>query len=240
MGATPAWLTVALAVPDINEKWLQPFAKSLLSAVEQFGAQLIGGDMTRGPLSITVNATGFVDPDHIMRRDAAKQGDSIYVTGTLGDAALGLKLLNEQDQMDYFLARLNRPTPRMEFGQAVAEYCSCAIDISDGLVADLGHILKASQCGAEITMDAIPISTELRSYYDAIGEIDWNTVICSGDDYELCIVVSEQFASSVQAIADSMQLPLTKIGEITSDTGLQLNGLDGEPVVLEKKGYNHF
>lgn len=247
MGATPAWLTLALTMPDANSQWLQSFAKSFGETAKMFELQLIGGDTTRGPLSVTVQATGFVEPNHIMRRDSARPGDSIYVTGSLGDASLGLKLLSDADnsQVDqnvlgHCLNRLNRPVPRIEFGCAVAEYCTCAIDISDGLVADLGHILKASHYGAEIIVDAVPISTELRSYFDAMGAIDWEMVISGGDDYELCLVIAEQHVSTVTSLAESMNLPLTRIGAINSEPELRIMYASGESLTINKSGYRHF
>ena len=257
MGATPAWLTLALSIPDADTQWLQSFSRSFSDTAKYFDMQLIGGDTTRGPLSITVQATGFVEPGHIMRRDSARPGDSIFVTGSLGDAALGLLLLNEQKIIDkpvfeYCLGRLNRPTPRVEFACAVAEYCACAIDISDGLVADLGHILEASQkfsqCGAEIIVDAVPVSSELRSYYDRVsntsdnspGAINWELVLCSGDDYELCLVVSEQQVSAVVSLADSMRLPLSRVGVINAGPGLQFVDASGESLTITKSGYDHF
>jgi thiamine-monophosphate kinase len=247
MGATPAWLTLALTMPDANSQWLQSFAKSFGETAKMFELQLIGGDTTRGPLSVTVQATGFVEPNHIMRRDSARPGDSIYVTGSLGDASLGLKLLSnadnsqvDQNVLGHCLNRLNRPVPRIEFGCAVAEYCTCAIDISDGLVADLGHILKASHYGAEIIVDTVPISTELRSYFDAMGAIDWEMVISGGDDYELCLVIAEQHVSTVTSLAESMNLPLTRIGAINLEPELRIMYASGESLTINKSGYRHF
>jgi thiamine-monophosphate kinase len=254
MGAKPAWLTLALTIPNANSQWLLPFSKSFSETAKMFEMQLIGGDTTRGSLSVTVQATGFVEPNHIMRRDRARPGDSIYVTGTLGDAALGLKHLSDVDKniLGYCINRLNRPTPRIEFGCAVAEYCSCAIDISDGLVADLGHILEASQkfnqCGAEIVIDNVPVSRELSTYFGVSPEksgynqdaIDWEMVMCAGDDYELCLVIAEQHVPAVTSLAESMSLPLTRIGVINSQREIRFVDASGESLTINKTGYNHF
>lgn len=168
MGARPAWLTLALTLPEVQTEWLQEFSDSFNQTCKDYGVQLIGGDTTCGPLAITVQATGFVEPDRAMRRDAAKAGDRIYITGALGDAALGLRLLSangnvEEEIYSVCIERLNRPLARLAFALAAAEFCSCAIDISDGLLADLGHILEASQCGADIQLAQIPLSDELKN-----------------------------------------------------------------------------
>ncbi len=249
MGAEPAWLTLALTLPDIKSDWLQSFSKSFAKTSKDYGVQLIGGDTTQGPLAITVQAMGLIDPDLSMQRGNAKPGDLIYVTGTLGDAALGLKLLLsntsvEQEILAPCLSKLNRPVPRVSFARAAAKHCTCAIDISDGLAADLGHILDASQCSAEIYLDQLPVSRELEKYYtDPVNgniEIDWGLVLAGGDDYELCMTISEKLSASLVSLAESMNLSLTHIGNIGSGNELQILGANGQQFLLDKSGYEHF
>ena len=182
MGAEPAWATLALTLPNSNEPWLDAFSTSFRETLKAYGVQLIGGDTTQGPLSITVQLTGFVDVNKAMRRDAAKSNDKIYVTGCLGDAALGLELLNAHDLPDQAIRescvkQLNRPVPRVEFAQKLIEYCSCAIDISDGLLSDLGHILKASNCGATVYYDQLPTSKEFKKSSAYLNDLDYKKMI---------------------------------------------------------------
>ena len=249
MGAEPAWITLALTLPDVKTDWLQSFSESFTKTSKDFGVQLVGGDTTQGPLAITVQATGLVDSRHSMQRGNAKPGDLIYVTGTLGDAALGLKLLVsktsvDQEVLDLCLNKLNRPVPRITFARAATEYCSCAIDISDGLAADLGHILDASRCSAEIYLDKLPVSRELEKYFTdpASGktEIDWELVLGGGDDYELCMTLPEALSPSLVSLAESMDLPLTCVGRIGSGDELRILDASGQRYVLDTSGYEHF
>jgi thiamine-monophosphate kinase len=249
MGAEPAWVTLALTLPDISNDWLQAFSESFSKTLSDYGMQLIGGDTTQGPLSITVQATGFIDPDHAMQRNNAQSGDLVYVTGTLGDASIGLELLTKQvsvDQkiFDQCVGKLNHPVPRVEFARAAAQYCSCAIDVSDGLIADLGHILSSSHCGAEIHLDRVPLSKELREYFiDSTSKdrgINWARVLGGGDDYELCMTISDDKADSLIALAESMNLELTCIGRVDAGNDLRVLDSEGQQYVLDKTGYGHF
>jgi thiamine-monophosphate kinase len=252
MGAEPAWLTLSLTLPDANDRWLSEFSESFFKTAKKYDVQVIGGDTTQGELSVTVQATGFVDPDRSMRRGNAKPGDLIYVTGTLGDAALGLKLLSDtsvqQEKPGLFLDKLNRPVPRVEFARCASEYCECAIDISDGLAADLGHILNASSCGAEIYLDKLPVSRDLKKYFTDIAqgnaqgnaEIDWSIVLGGGDDYELCLALPESLSPSLVSLAESMELPLTCIGSINSGEDLRIIDTNGHRYFLASQGYEHF
>lgn len=249
MGAEPAWATLALTLPAVDKEWLQEFSDSFKKTLRDYNVQLVGGDTTQGPLTVTVQATGFVDSQYVMRRDGAKPGDLIFITGTLGDAALGLKLLSldvpvAQVIFDFCLNRLNRPEPRIDFAQAAAKYCSCAIDVSDGLIADLGHVISSSQCGADIYLDKLPLSNELRQYFstgiDNNGEIDWPMILAGGDDYELCIMVDKSQVNSVEQFAESINLSLTCIGEVSAVNGLRIIDARNELYVLERHGYQHF
>lgn len=249
MGAEPSWVTLALTLPGVDEEWLKEFSDSFKKTLLDYNVQLVGGDTTQGSLSVTVQATGFVDSEYVMRRDKAKPGELIYITGTLGDAALGLKLMSQEVPVaqltsGYFFDKLNRPIPRVAFAQDAAKLCSCAIDISDGLLADLGHIVGASQCGAEIYLDKLPLSKQLRQYFsdsvDIDNEIDWAMVLTGGDDYELCITVGKDQADSIEQLAESMNVSLTCIGTVSADNKLKVIDASGQLYTLEHYGYQHF
>ena len=248
MGAEPAWLTLALTLSEVNEEWLQEFSQAFQQTAQRYGVQLVGGDTTRGSLSVTVQATGFVDADKVMRRDTAKAGDSIYLTGTLGDAALALRLLQgdalqgeSSTDVAYLLSRLNRPEPRLAFAQAVSAYARCAIDVSDGLLADLGHIISASQCGARLELAALPLSNALLSVYSNNNEnIDLQAILSGGDDYELCLAINPEFESVVLKLAESVKLPLTKIGQMTNSGVIECIDQQGRRVDFLASGYQHF
>lgn len=246
MGADPAWATLALSLPESNVQWLEAFSLSFKETLNAYGMQLVGGDTTQGPLSVTVQLTGFIDSIKTMRRDAAKPGDKIYVTGCLGDAALALKLLDIQDLPDPMirdscLKKLNRPVPRVEFAQKAVEYCSCAIDISDGLLSDLGHILKASGCGAKVYFDQLPASRAFRKSPIYLNGLDYKQMILAGgDDYELCLVASPENEDALFLLAESTGLRLTHIGEINTSGELSVINSGGEPIEFSRTGYEHF
>lgn len=246
MGAEPAWATLALSLPESNEQWLQAFSLSFKETLDAYGVQLVGGDTTQGPLSVTVQLTGFVDAAKTMRRDAASPGDKIYVTGYLGDAALGLKLVDVHDFPDHSIRKscikkLNRPVPRVEFAQKAVEYCSCAIDISDGLLSDLGHILKVSTCGAKVYFDLLPASKEFRQCSEYLTACDYEQMqLADGDDYELCLVASAQNEAALFALAESSGVLLTHIGEIDTSCELSVINSNGDLIELSRSGYEHF
>ena len=245
MGAKPAWATLALTLPESSESWLAAFSNSFKKTLDDYGLSLIGGDTTQGPLSITVQLTGFVDPEKAMRRDAAKVGDKIYVTGHLGDAALGLNLLDVHELHDptirqSSIKKLNRPVPRVEFAQKAVEHCACAIDISDGLLSDLGHILKASSCGAKVYFDQLPTS---QKFQECSGYLDLDykqMLLAGGDDYELCLVCAADNEEALFAIAESEGLLLTHIGEIDASAELSVINDSGDLIELNSSGYEHF
>lgn len=244
MGAQPAWLTLALSLPQVDEGWLRSFSDSFRQMAEKYNVQLIGGDTTQGPLSITVQAMGLVDADSLMRRDTARPGDAIYVSGTLGDAAAGLKIAQQGLAVDesraWLLDRLNCPEPRVALGMKVAEYCSCAIDISDGLAADLGHILEASHCGATVNIDRVPLSHQLVEYSINRNEVDWEMVLSGGDDYELCLVVAPENENRLMSIASDVSLPLTRVGVIEDHNSLNIVDQTGAKYLFDHSGYEHF
>jgi thiamine-monophosphate kinase len=244
MGAQPAWLTLALTLPQVDEVWLEAFAREFIDTATRYGAELIGGDTTRGPQCISVTAMGLVDADTAMRRDRAQVGDAIYVTGSLGDAGIGLSLLQKDEVYDdsaaWLVNRLNRPQPRVEFAAKAATCCNCAIDISDGLAADLGHVLDASGCGADVQLDSIPLSPQALAHFNAAGGIDWDTVLSGGDDYELCVVSAPANETQLMQAAQHSGTRLSRVGEITRRQGLQFIDADGETLILSKRGFEHF
>ena len=245
MGATPSWVTLAITLPAVDESWLTAFSQQLYTVLSTFNISLIGGDTTRGPLSITVQAMGLCDMDKILRRDRAKVGDKVFVTGDLGDAAIGLHAaFNRLDDEKLLpcIHRLNRPEARVSFAEQLTQYSSCAIDVSDGLVADLGHILKASQCGARIDLSTIPLSCSAQYYFQKYHNniIDWSKVLTQGDDYELCFTVDESDQSAVMALAQRHQLKLTCIGEITDSGELLCFDANKRAVHFLETGFKHF
>ncbi len=245
MGAEPAWLCLSLTLPEIKHPWLSEFSAQLKQTLAENDISLIGGDTTRGPLSITMQAMGLLNKAKAMRRNQARPGDRIFVTGTLGDAAIGLRCVTENLD-DPALAdcvhKLNRPQARNRFALALVNYCDCAIDISDGLLADLGHLLEASHCGAIIQQAAIPISTAAAYYCDHYcqHQTDWSMVLSHGDDYELCFTVAADKVAAVEKLADTLSLPVSCIGEITEEKSLICVDKHNKPVNYTMLGYQHF
>ncbi|MBE9567249.1 MAG: thiamine-phosphate kinase [Proteobacteria bacterium] len=245
MGARPAWLTLAITMPDIDEQWLASFSGELSSVLSQFNIALIGGDTTKGPLSITIQAMGLCDSDKTLRRDTARPGDKIFVTGSLGAAAVGLLVVQngiEDKVLQPCVDDLNRPRARVEFGQALTEYSSCAIDVSDGLIADLGHILKASDRGAIIKLSEIPLSSATAYYYKHYNDqlIDWDMVLTRGDDYELCFTASADRVPEIYKLAEKHKLEVSCIGEISESNELVCLDGDGNTVDISATGFRHF
>lgn len=240
MGAEPVWYTLALTVPEADPQWLAAFMDGLVAAGESSGVALVGGDLTRGPLTVTVQASGQVAAATALRRDGARPGDRVFVSGTLGDAGLGLAVVQGRVALDpggsaVCTERLNYPTPRLRLGQALAGRAHAAIDISDGLVADLGHVLRASHVGARIAASAVPRSQVLRAYLGDHPEA-WELPFTAGDDYELCVIGGTECL----AVAEAAGCPLTEIGEILAEPGLTIVGDDGRPQRLKGQGWRHF
>ncbi|TGD03972.1 thiamine-phosphate kinase [Salmonella enterica] len=245
MGADPAWLTLALTLPDVDEAWLAAFSDSLFEQLDYYDMQLIGGDTTRGPLSMTLGIHGLVPAGRALKRSGAKPGDWIYVTGTLGDSAAGLAILRGHFRVgswgdaDYLVKRHLRPTPRILQGQALRDLASSAIDLSDGLISDLGHILQASNCGARIDLEALPDSEELWGHAnDPEQKLRW--MLSGGEDYELCFTVPELNRGALDVALGHLGVPFTCIGQMTADIEGIAFVRDGEPVTFDWKGYDHF
>ncbi|MEN8132802.1 MAG: thiamine-phosphate kinase [Pseudomonadota bacterium] len=243
MGATPAWFTLSLTLSSVDESWLQGFASGLFELADRYGMDLVGGDTIHGPLSISITAMGFTPVSKALCRNGARTGDAIFVTGVIGDAALGLAAVQgiralDGGSLEYCLSRLNRPTPRLDAGQLLLNIASAAIDISDGLVADLNHILTASEVGASIQLAAIPLS---QSFIEACDhEPEWQTVLTGGDDYELLFTVPQDKVQKLIKATASLSYDITRIGQIEPQRDLRIWGRDEQEYVLETAGYKHF
>lgn len=245
MGATPAWVTLAITLPEVDESWLQAFSQQLDSILSEYNICLIGGDTTKGHLSITVQAMGLCDQGKVLCRDKAEVGDKIFVTGDLGDAAIGLNVVQDNIHNEVYTScidKLNRPQARVKFGQELVAYSKCAIDISDGLVADLGHILSASGKGAIVELPAIPLSSCARKYFEQYnkGEIDWTLVLAHGDDYELCFTVNSENEAAVRELATKQQLKISCVGEITNTSKLLFFSEENKEMKFSDSGFQHF
>jgi thiamine-monophosphate kinase len=232
MGAEPAWITLSLTLNNPTPDWLRDFSHGLLSLASIHQVSLIGGDLTRGPLSITIEAHGFVPTHQALRRDAAKLDDLIYITHSTGDAALALEYVQQNKTMpDTLKKRLNRPEPQVNIGKKLRSIAHAAIDISDGLLADLSHILKQSKVGAEINIDQIPLSEHLKQLPDKKRAL--TLALSGGDDYELCFTIA---ANQVARL----DFDCTCIGKITAKRELVLHDRQGHPYQETLRGYQHF
>lgn len=237
MGATPCWVSLAITLPSFDVHWLTGFTQGFASLLDEFGLALIGGDTTQGPLSITVHVLGVVEKNHVLRRDAAKPGDAIYVTGTLGDAACALDALNaHQIPLEPLRQRLDYPTPRVQAGVLLGGIAHAAIDISDGLLADLGHILKRSHVGATLLTEQIPLSVGLQQMP---REQALAFALTGGDDYELCFTVSPEKEATLNALFSKISCNASKIGTICAESGLYLQNHQGRQRA-NLVGYEHF
>ncbi len=244
MGADPAWLTLALTLPEANEAWLQAFSDSLFELLDYYDMQLIGGDTTRGPLSMTLGIHGLVPAGRALKRSGAKPGDWIFVTGTLGDSAAGLALLQHHSRIDdpaiheALIKRHLRPVPRILQGQALRDLATSAIDISDGLLSDLGHVLKASRVGARINTEAIPLSVALLEGFEPSQALRW--ALNGGEDYELCFTVPEVNRGALAVALDHLGVAYHCIGQIAPEADGLVLLEHGKPARFDLKGYDHF
>lgn len=240
MGATPRWATLALSLPRADEAWLERFSAGFFALAEQHGVDLVGGDTTRGPLNLCVTIMGEVSPQLALRRDGAQPGDEVWVSGRLGDAALALAHLQGRvrlsaDDLAACAPALHRPEPRVALGVELRGIAHSAIDISDGLLADLGHILTASGVAAQLEFAAIPVSVQLQNRSSLTPFI-----LAGGDDYELCFTAAPQHHAEVSRIASKLALPLTCIGRIIAGSGCVVHDASGNAIQLKSGGYDHF
>jgi thiamine-monophosphate kinase len=237
MGAIPRWATLAISLPQADDHWLERFAAGFFALADQHGLELVGGDTTRGPLNLCVTIFGEVEATQALRRSGAKVGDEIWLSGCLGDAALALAHLQGRvalTEAEYACcaARLHQPQPRVALGRALRGIANSAIDISDGLSGDLGHILAASAVGAEIEFDRLPISDSLRHYPELIS----SCALSGGDDYELCFTAPAGHHDAVQGLGDRLRC----IGRIVAGAGLVVLDATGNPINFKGAGYDHF
>ncbi|MEM0910811.1 MAG: thiamine-phosphate kinase [Pseudomonadota bacterium] len=247
MGAEPSWINLSLSIPSADDIWLESFSSKVHELCEYYSIQLIGGDTVKGGLSVTITAQGFVPPDSYLGRDGANKGDWIFVTGTLGDAAAGLAILNNQiecatntDRL-YLTERHLYPSPRVLAGTALRRLASSCLDVSDGLLQDMRHVLEASDVGAVINLDDLPVSKALG---ETVSELEsaLEYACYGGDDYELLFTVPEEHRVSVESAMSSYNIQCTCIGQITgANKKLELR-LKDESYQFENEltGYKHF
>lgn len=243
MAASPRWCTLALTMPKADDLWLEGFSRGLFELAERFGVALVGGNLTRGPLNLTLQLMGTVEPKHMLTRGGGHVGDDIYITGTLGDSAAGILLIKERTSAPQGSAagalkeRFYRPVPRVGAGLALGPLATAAIDISDGLLADLGHICKASSCGATIDVERVPLSAELLSLFppqEALAH-----ALGGGDDYELCFTAPPSRAEEIEAALEAAGTPVRRIGQLVAGQTVVCRRA-GEPFTPALRGYRHF
>lgn len=242
MGARPRWATLSLALPEVNESWLEAYARGFYDLAGLYGVDLVGGDTTRGPLTLCVQIMGEVPPGQALQRNRAQPGEHVWVSGRLGLAALGLQVLQGNIELPEpharsCIDRLEQPLPRVELGLALQGMVACAMDISDGLLGDLGHILTASGVGAELDLAALPLADFCRGRMDEA--LVRQCVLAGGDDYELLFTAAPQLEASLQALAIRLDVPLSRIGQVTSTPGLVLLE-NGRRQAVAARGYDHF
>lgn len=243
MGATPRWATLSIALPEADDAWLTAFARGFFRMADQHGIELVGGDTTRGALTISITVIGEVPPDQALRRDGAQAGDDVWVSGVIGSAALALayrqgRLFMEQIDAARVLPALYLPTPRVSLGIALRGIASSAIDISDGLLADLEHILQRSQVGATLEFTALPTLPVAQAYLHEKVAVD--CVLAGGDDYELCFTAAPDKRDAVRSAAKTAGVAVTRIGQLLAAPGLTVIDADGQPLPIEHTGYDHF
>ena len=245
MGATPAWALLALTLPTGDADFVARLADGFAALASQHGVALVGGDTTRGPLSITVSVYGFVPPGQALLRSGARVGDLVFVTGTIGDAAAGLRFPSaglfasaSSDAYDMLRERLDRPTPRVAAGVVLRGVASACIDVSDGLLADIGHVAARSGVGIEITASALPASPALLQVSDA--ELRLALQAAGGDDYELAFTLAPAQEAAMLRDLSKTGCGATRIGRVVEGTGVRLLDDAGVEIILADRGWNHF
>lgn len=242
MGAKPAWFTLALSLPESHEKWLLAFSKGLKQLANKYHISLIGGDTTKGPLSITIQVMGFVEKNKSLLRSKAKSGDKVYVSGSLGDAAIGLAILQnrwkqpniDQSLQHYFQQALDYPEPQVALGLILRNYATACMDISDGFLQDLGHILKASQVGATIELDSIPLSEKTRKL---ASDDSLTFALTGGDDYQLLFTISPDLEAAFLDSIEPLSITVTNVGVINDKAEVIT---DKFGIKIQTEGYQHF
>ncbi len=239
MGATPLWGLLALTLPSADEPWLAAFAAGFRALAERHAMALVGGNLSRGPLMATVQVTGTLPPGRWLGRDGGRAGDVLLVSGWPGEAAAGLELWEAAPSLarDHLVRRYLRPEPRVALGQAALGVASAAIDISDDLLADLGHLTAASGCGAEVELSRLPLSDALRAMRGPAQAR--HDALYGGDDYELLLTCPAAAHAVLAAAAEAQDVPLTRIGQLCEAPGVRLLGEGGE-VLAPAGGFRHF
>ena len=237
MGAEPHSCLIALTLPAADADWLESFSGTLSKQLQKYDLALVGGNMAQGTLSLSMTVLGTVPAGQAIKREGARAGDEIYVTGTLGDAAGGLKQLQDGvGQDDFLVMRYAEPAPRVDLGVQLRGLATAMIDISDGLLADLGHLCRASNVGGSVEWASLPISEDLAAL---LGDTDARSLaLNAGDDYELCFTAPAGSAASIQALND--EVSITKVGQITASGRVELIDEQGKPVAVSASGYSHF
>lgn len=243
MGARPRWVLLALTLPESDEEWVARFARGFLTLADAFTVDLVGGDTCRGPLSICVTALGEVGRDRALRRDGARPGDDVWVSGVIGSAALAL--LHQQGEvrlknpdLDRCLAQLNTPKPRVELGERLTGIATSAIDVSDGLLADLGHVAERSAVRAVIEYARVPCAPSVVSIRG--HEPVRRAILGGGDDYELCFTAPPGRTLELEQLSAELGVGLTCIGRIEQGHGVEVLGEGGAPLAVEARGFDHF
>ena len=240
MGARPRAFTLALALPRADERWLDAFARGLFAIADRYGCELVGGDTTRGPLAVCVTVFGEVPAEAALRRDAAQPDDDLWVSGTLGAAALAVHERNAgrpRAPDDAARLRLDLPEPRVALGMSLRHVARAAIDLSDGLLGDLGHILERSRVGAEVDWPAVPVHASLDGLPDALRR---RLALAGGDDYELLFTAAPENRSAIEAIGRRLDLPLARIGRIVAGQEARFRDVRGRPLPVDGHGFDHF
>jgi len=238
MGADPAWFFLALTLPELDTQWLDEFAFGIADLASATGVVLAGGDTTCGPLSVTITAMGLVEQGAAISRSGALEGDLIVVSAPLGDAAFALDQLSSGETADPQVRQsLDRPEPRLHLGQRLRGLATSCIDVSDGLMADLGHILQASGVGAEVQLEDLPCSQALSQ---AGEQKRYELQLTGGDDYELCFTVPPGRVAELDQIRRETGLPLTVVGRITGSSKLVFRTLSGDAYRPSGQAYEHF
>ena len=240
MGAEPLWCTLALSLPSAEVDWLEAFSAGFFALADRFGVALIGGDTVRGPLAITVTVHGRVPRGRYVPRSGARPGDRVFVTGTPGDAAAGLALVDTSSNTpaaEVLRRRFSYPEPRIEAGLALRDVASAMIDVSDGLLIDLDRLARASGVGAELDTEFLPVSAQLCEWLG--GAAATRLALTGGDDYELCFTVADTAAGGLDEIARDCGCDITPIGRIVAGAGI-ICLHNGEPMAIESRGFEHF
>lgn len=247
MGATPRWVTLAGALPAADEAWIEKFADGLFACAREYGVDVVGGDTTRGPLNLCLTAIGEIEPGRALRRDGARAGDQVWVSGRPGLASLGLAQLQGRIALPdpwprLCIAALEKPRPRVALGLALPGVASAAIDVSDGLLADLGHICARSGCAAVVRLEQLPYLPKGESYDADLRRLAMECLLTGGDDYELCFTAPGTASQEIIRIAARLELPLWNIGEMLAGPAGEVTVLDpdGQPVSFSQHGYEHF